>query len=253
MTIYTNDDLYQIILDRLRKDRKGSINAEEFESFLNTRSIDYFNQQMGVEGVSKKNQESLVPFLTTFEFLAVTTSSHALYSIDLTAAANSIASIDNVWWSSSNTTVVGMVEVDMLTNPEINKRLGNTITAPSATSPAGYIDTDNLWVFGVTGGYLVLNYYKTPASAYFDYYADAVGNITYLTEGQSAYTLQTGEVARDGSVATESVTSASIDLEWNDIDAMNILDMVMTDIGVAQSDQNVTQASVLERQNNVRV
>ena len=45
MVLFDNNDLLQIVLDRLRKDRKGSINPEEFESLLRLRNIDYFNQQ----------------------------------------------------------------------------------------------------------------------------------------------------------------------------------------------------------------
>lgn len=71
MTNYTNNDLYQIVLDRLRKDRKGSITPEEFESFLHNRSMDYFNQQFAVEGATKLNLESLSPFMETADVVDV--------------------------------------------------------------------------------------------------------------------------------------------------------------------------------------
>lgn len=251
MTNFNLNDLYQIVLDRLRKDRKGAINPEEFESFLNNRSIDYYNQQMGVEGVSKLNQESLAPFMEMNDPLQIaSTSAEAVYWVD--TSSTDIAQLVNVWHSSSNTVFSTVTEVDMLSNPEMPSRLNNAITGPSSTDPVGYVDASKIRVYGVTTGYLLLDYYKHPTPVYFDYYTDDDGNITYLTEGQSAYTLQTGEVARDGTTAGGSVTSISVDLEWGDQDAMNILDMVMTDVGIAQNDQSVVQGSVLERQNNVK-
>jgi len=116
-----------------------------------------------------------------------------------------------------------------------------------------YIDSDRLWVdFGeVISGYVLLDYYKYPDDPYYDYYTDASGNVTYLTEGQAAYTLQAGEIARDGSTAGDAVTSASTDLEWGDQDAINILDMVVSDVSMALTDPNSFQASMLERKENI--
>ena len=264
MTNYTNDDLYQIALDRLRKDRKGSISAEEFENFLNNRSIDYFNQQLSVEGESKMNHEGLLPFLEKSDISAIT-SDLGVYYIPLTSLPTGTttttpdtgeyllyepAQLINVWYSSSYASLASITEIDMVTSVELPDRINNAITGPTIFNPIGYHDSDRIWVWGLTGGYGVLDYYRNPLSAYYDYYTDADGNITYLTDGQAAYTLLTGEVARDGSVAGAAVTSASVDLEWRDKDAMNILDMVMTDIGIAMSDEGVTQGSVLERQQN---
>lgn len=74
--------------------------------------------------------------------------------------------------------------------------------------------------------------------------------MTYLTEGQSSYTLQSGEVARDGTTAGGSVTSLSVDLEWDDDDAMQVLDMIVSDVSIALSDSDSYQASLLERKDN---
>jgi len=269
MTSYTNDDLYQILLHRIRKDRKGSISPEEFESFLNNRSMDYFNQQFRVEGTSKLNLDALSPFMVTADFVTVgQQASTGQYYFSLYAAPAlwtttadvyfytdyDIAHLINVWHTTDpeafNTT---RVRVDVLSNTELADRFGNAITGPSAAYPFCTMwDQDAYWIYGVTTGYVGLDYYRYPAATYFDYYTDTVGNITYLTDGQAAYTLTTGQIARDESVSGESVTSASVDLEWRDQDAMNILDLVISDVSIALSDPSSYQASLMERQTNVK-
>ena len=265
MNIYNNNDLYQILLDRLRKDRKGSINAEEFEAFLKNRSLDYFNQQFKVEGATKLNLDSLNPFFVYHDQLAVTTE-NAVTVAELTVLPTGtitttdaydyltyqLAHIINVWALSTVADWSDVVEVDIVTHTEYLDRLNNSITKPTALDPIGYREGDKLWLPSMSGTWVLVDYYRYPAAPYYDYYTDSSGNITYLTEGQASYTLQTGEVSRSGAVAGAGVVSASVDLEWNDQDAMNILDMVMSDASLALTSQADYQGSVLERQQNVK-
>ena len=254
------DDLYQIILKRLRKDRKGGVSPEDFEAFLRIRNMDYFNQMMGQEGMSNKNTTALSPFYQFHEADSQLNiiSASGLYLVGLAYLNYDWAEIMNVYHSASYSDLSSLTEVDLVTSAEWSERIGNAITGPSESRPIAIIgdnalnDDDNMYVSGVTTGYLVFDYYRYPVDPYFDYYVDASGNYTYLTDGQGAYTLQAGEVARDGTAAGGSVTSASQDLEWKDTDAMNILDMVYTDVVVALSDPGSYQASILERQQNVK-
>ena len=250
MVSFSNNDLYQIVLDRLRKDRKGSINPEEFESLLRLRNIDYFNQQFKVDGVSQINADSLSPFSVfnddaAINQLVVT----GTYYVDLPAG---YAHLINAFYSANSALHSTVVELDIVSGAELSDRINNAITGPSATEPIGYIADGVLWVYGYTSGYILLSYYAYPADPYFDYYTDSSGNITYLTDGQAEYTLLAGEISRSGLTAGSGVTSISEDLAWNDQDAMNILDMIMTDLGVALGDQAISETSVLERQQNVK-
>ena len=276
MTSYTNDDLYQICLNRLRKDRRGSINPEEFESFLRYRNLDYFNKQIGPEDMSKMNHDSLLPFLITFAQVPDATSTNGVefaylgtevigLGLNLTYE---VAHIVNVWaeYSVDGVSLATRIPVDLLSSAEYHDRFTNSITNGTATNPIAYRATYNYWNGAVyyneipvlftqgippTSYGVWLDYYRYPADPYFDYYTDANGNITYLTDGRAAYTLLTGEVARDGKVAGQAVTSASEDLKWRDQDAINIIDMVVSDISIALSDPNSFEASMLERKENI--
>ena len=82
MTNLNNGDLYNMMLDRIRKDQRGIISPEEFESFLRWRSLDKFGSLIKVEGENKLNQEALLPFYVHHDPISVT-SSNSVYYIPL--------------------------------------------------------------------------------------------------------------------------------------------------------------------------
>jgi len=247
-----------MLLDRLRKDKKGSVSAEEFESFLRYRNSDYFNLKAKSDGVGKVEEDSIKPFLVEFDPIAVGLDGEMnIYRGLLAGLTQTYGHWKGVWWTTNTVDpgdtypdISDMIYVDVVTELELQNRLANAITAPSTSDPVAYFTDTRIYVFGTVGGYLLVTYYKQPNDPYFDYYTDASGNITYLTEGQGAYTLQTGEISRSGSVAPAAVTSLSVDLEWEDYDAVNILDMIVSDVSIALSDPESFQASILERQQN---
>ena len=257
MTNFTNDDLYQMLLDRLRKDRKGSVSPEEFENFLRYRNLDYYNTKTENEGAVKMNEASLKPFIVNWSHIAVTQDAQSKrYYADLSTITN-FGQWRNVWFTTNlpNPTrpdLTGMTYVDIVTEAELPDRLSNSITGPDNSYPVGHFSVDRLDIHGLaTVGYAIVSYYRLPTNPYYDYYTDASGNITYLKESQPAYTLAVGEIARDGTTAGGAVTSESFDLEWGDYDAINILDMIVSDVSIALSDSDSFQASMLERQQNV--
>lgn len=259
MTNFNLDDLYQMLLHRLRKDRRGSISPEEWETFLRWRNLDYFNKILKAEGADKANETALKPFFIPFERMAVTLdATTGWYSSSLTGLSETLGRWANVWFTTATwdpaelaLDMTGLVEVDIVQEAELPDRLVNAITAPSATHPVGHFTYSVLYVHGIAAtGNVMMSYYKLPDDPYYDYYTDENGTVTYLTEGQSAYILQAGEIARDGSVAGEVVTSASKDIEWEDEEAIDILDMIVSDVSIALSDPGSYQASLLERKEN---
>jgi len=263
MNSFTNGDLYLMLLDRLRKDRRGSVSPEEFESFLRWRNIDYFNKMISMEGENKMNENALMPFYIPFSPLTIAQDTQTLlYYADITSITT-YGQYINVWHTTAivNPTrpaLTGIVPVDIVTNTELPDRLRNAITGPSATNPIGYFVNGTaghrLYVHGIssTTGTIVMSYYRIPEDPYFDYYSDSQGNTTYLVETSPATThvLLSGEVSRDGKTTGQTVTSASVDLDWGDDDAVNILDMIVSDVSIAMSDPNSFQASLLERKEN---
>jgi hypothetical protein len=257
MTSFNNSDLYNMLLHRLRKDRRGAISPEEFESFLRWRNLDYYNKMFKDEQRNKYNDVALKPFFIPFEAIQVALDATTTwYSASLTSLTNTLGNWDNVWFTTDVPAPVrisreNIVEVDIVSETELPDRLTNAITGPTATKPIGHFTNTELYVHGIEAvGYVFLSYYKLPDDPVYDYYVDAYGTVTYLTEGQAAYTLQAGEIAKDGSTAGQQVTSTSIDIEWEDDEAVDILDMIVSDVSVALADPGSFQASLLERKEN---
>ena len=272
MTGFDNGNLYTMLLDRLRKDKKGSISPEEFETFLRWRNLDYFNQMLETVEGSHRSQKALSVFIVSDDVITISSDDgQAVIDVDVWETGDSDAPLTqlsyrpayvlNIWYSESATDLSDKIPFDVVNQLEYRERKNNAITAPSSECPViCELGTSSeggprYLVDGVTSGYAVFDYYVSPndpygLQPYFDYYTDASGNVTYLEVNES-YTLQTGEVARDGSTSG-SVSSLSVDLSWRDNDAMNILDMIVSDVSVALSDPNSFQASLLERQQNVK-
>ena len=249
-----------MLLNRLRKDRKGSVSGEEFESFLRWRNIDYYNKMFVNESATKLNEDSLKPFMVPYEDIQVVQNAVTKYyegNLSELPAASPYGHWINLWINDQVVEpgnvydLTDMTWVDIVSETELPGRLTNAIIGPSVDYPIGHFSNTKVYIHGITSnGFAILSYYKLPTDPYYDYYVDAYGTITYLTEAQAAYTLQAGEVARDGKTAGQAVTSASIDLAWNDDDAMNILDMIVSDVSIALSDPASFQASLLEREKN---
>ena len=257
MTSFNNNDLYTMLLHRLRKDRKGAVSPEEFESFLRWRNIDYYNKMFKDESSTKYNEDALKPFLVPMEALAVSyDSTTTWYSADVTLLANDYGHWANMWFTEDVPAPVriskeNIVAVDIISETELPDRLTNAITGPSTEYPIAHFTNTALYIHGIDAvGYVMLSYYKLPTDPVFDYYTDASGNITYLTESQAAYTLLTSEISKSGLTAGSAVTSLSIDLDWGDDDALSILDMIVSDVSIALSDPASFQASMLERKEN---
>ena len=266
MNSFTNDTLYTMLLHRLRKDRKGAVSPEEFESFLRWRNVDYYNKMFKDESSTKYNEDAIRPFLVPIEAVPVTLDTQTdWYVAALTALEEDYGHWANIWFTEDTVAIASppstyarpsmtnAVHLDIVSETELPERLTNAITAPSATYPVGSLTNSNLYLHGVGAtGFAIISYYKLPTDPYFDYYTDASGNITYLedTSPVTTYLLAAGEIARDGSVAGETVNSSSEDLAWGDDDALNILDMIVSDVSIALSDPSSFQASLLERKEN---
>ena len=262
-------ELYTMALHMLRKDRKGSVTPEEFEAFAKKRNLDYFQKKLAIEGKDEGAHESLVPFMKYADTVdLVTLAGETLVILDPDAVAPlvgpsyNIAKIINAWACDDDSSYANKIRIDIVNSAEYYERLGNAITGPSNDDPIGYItnisgagDEGVMIVHGGSGfissyPYVLLDYYKWPTEPYFDYYTDANGNITYLTEDRATYTLLAGEVSRSGDTAGTGVDSVSKDFDWDDDDALAILEMIISDISIALSDSNSYQASLLERKDD---
>jgi hypothetical protein len=231
--------MFEITLALLRKDKKGAINVEEFESLLKFRSIWLFKSLLPKDGVNKVFVTALSPFLVMNDNATVTANSVPIS--DLSGTPAHIIAI------SSGASLDTRIDVDIVSPGELYERLANAVTAPSATYPISVIQSDTLQVHGATGT-IYVDYYTYPSEPYIDYYQDTSYNYVFFPTG--THTLLTGETSRTG-VTSGDITSANVELEWRDNEKMTLINLILTDLGVSLNDQAVIQSAVFERNNTL--
>jgi len=240
----TNFKMYEIILDLLGKDKKGSITIEEFESLLNFRSLWMFKQLLPLDGATKRHDEALSPFKV--EGQAITASSSLI---------NPTSSMAHFISGVVDSGSAVFKPIDIVTSGELRAREGNTITLPTVTDPVGVLYSDSavykikVYPVALASADSKIDYYKYPVNSYLDYYIDANLTYQYLTASQAEYTLLTSEVARNGSTTT--VTSATVEIEWMDAEKEILIEYILSDLGVAIADQGAYQQAMTERQTSL--
>lgn len=242
----TNNDVYKYLLSILRKSRKGNaLSPSDFTQYLQQANLELFNQEYAKFEATQRVSDSLRPFKATAT-LTVT-------ALTVTESAATLPTATDLEYSEYfhiiPTLLYGTVPVDFVTVAEYLDRKGDTLTAPSTTYPVAYIDNATQIKFdGVTSGSVTMYYIRKPDTPYFDYYVDANYEVQYLTEGQSTYTLQTGEVYRDGTTAGSGVDSISVELDWNDSDKIKVANIILGYLGVQLEDQAAYQHSNVQEQ-----
>jgi hypothetical protein len=131
------------------------------------------------------------------------------------------------------------IPIDLVTDEEWMFRRNDELTEPTTSYPIARIADDYIYVVPKEINNIFLYYLKQPDTPYFDYYTDDDYNIQYLAVS-STHVLTTSEVYRDGT-ASGTVTSISVELEWNDEDKIKILHRILAKMGVSMDEQLVAQ------------
>lgn len=132
-------------------------------------------------------------------------------------------------------------DVELLFSGEVSHRLSNYIDTPDSDFPACEIIGTNIYIYPTTITTGSLIHYRPPATPIFDFYIDAEGNIKYLAVGAN-YTLQAGEVGSAGQTSG-SVASLSSELEWDDVEKIDIVWLCLKQAGINLSRQDLYQIS----------
>jgi len=86
-----------------------------------------------------------------------------------------------------------------------------------------------------------------PSDPVFDYYIDANRNVIYLTDGQAAYELDTGEVGSAGEVSPTEVTSLSNELDYGVEFYSEFTDYLLSKLGIRGESPIVIQTAENEK------
>lgn len=156
--------------------------------------------------------------------------------------SSGIGSLPNDYFRFDSLRTSGAIEdVELLFSGEVSHRLSNYIDSPDTEFPACEIIGSSIHIYPsiISTGNLV--YYRYPAIPVFDYFIDADGNIQYLEAG-STYALQAGEIGSSGQT-NSTVTSSSIELEWDDPEKIDILWLCLKQLGINLQRQDLYAVS----------
>jgi len=237
-----NGKIWDIVHAVVKKESRGNIiKPDRFTDILQQCNAEYYNQQYEKWGLSQTSTDSMRPFVVLDETVALTTGS-ATISTGLASTYKHAIAARNA---------ANEAKIDILTPNNWNEWIGDALMTGTATYPIMTMDSTTIKVFPTTITSIKFSYLKASTDPFFDYYIDANYKVQYLTEGQTAYTLQTNEVYRTGATSG-SFTSTSVDLEWDYIDIVNIISMILEKLGVGMSAPDITQyAMALEQKQNV--
>lgn len=229
----TVSQIYTTILHQLRKESKGlAVSPDAFTDLLRVESLALFNEYYKSFEAVQEVTDALRPFKLT--------SALSFTADGQTQSGKSTLPVDYKHVSAIETTAGR--RVDIVTEEEWVERRLDSITAPSVYYPIARIAGESIFILpaGITTA--TLYYLKTPTDPFFDYYIDANGNIMPLAVG-ATYTLQAGEVYRDGTTAGLK-TSVTVELEWEDNEQIKIMEGILAKLGASMNEQLVAQLAV---------
>jgi hypothetical protein len=141
--------------------------------------------------------------------------------------------------------------VDLVEFSQFKRRQTDLLTPHPSKHPVAVIYNDTIKVYPTNISSVEFSYIKSPTIPFFDYYIDANNNVQYLTEGQSAYTLQANEVYRDGT-STGSVTSITKEPEWPESYMKDYINFLLAELGISSQNQPAYQHAQVEQQKDQR-
>ncbi len=210
------DTIYRILQDLANKnDSGGTYSPEEFEKFAIKNNLQKYMDKYREFEQSQTITDSFRRFKETS------------VGITLTAGVGDLPTD----YKHLMVAINGDYYIDEVNEIEWVKRINSSITLPSEEYPICKIYETNIQVKpnSITG--IKISYLRLPVDPYYDYYITANGKVTYLEVGEE-YTLTTGEVSRSGATSG-TITSASVELEWDYDDQIDIMMRIAQDYGIS--------------------
>jgi len=155
-------------------------------------------------------------------------------SFDITTLTNSYA-----YWLSMVTLYNGAYrEIEILTDKDLADRRTNLMAKQLEDYPAVMILGDTIKVFPTNVATAEFVFMKNPAIPVFDYYYDAALNLVYLA-ASATHLLAAGETGSAGQTAGTTVTSTTVELDWNELYHVEFCNEVLSRVGVNLKDEQI--------------
>jgi hypothetical protein len=211
----------------------GIIPPDVYNSFLEAVNITLFNQKVGE--ARKMSSDKRMPFDETISVFKSLQEFRYIQHPSFTAGSAALPPAFAYWIKMSTFYNNQQREISILNDDEFSLRR-TSLLAPKITEyPIGRLYNGNVYVLPTDIATAELIYLTQPQQPVFDYYLDSLGNVYPLSAGQR-YTLTSGQVSSTGQTSG-SVTSLTVELQWNPMYHMEFFDAVLLKVSARLQEQ----------------
>lgn len=210
----TNDDIYNYVLDVVRKEKEGnSLSIPRFNRLLQASEIEYRESQYKLYELSQEITDTLN---------VIKASSSAAISSGAIAKTN----LSNYWHLISATT--GGTNIEVLTEAEWRYRNSSALFSASSDYPYCRVKSDEIEFAGLADAVTVdFVFFQVPASAVAVYNLDGNDNLVYDS-------------------------GSSVELPYNDTDKKAIADLILQKLSVSLKETASFQFAQIQEQKDSR-
>jgi hypothetical protein len=141
-------------------------------------------------------------------------------------------------------------KVDNLTDQQFDYVAGSFIRKPTLAYPCCNFQAGVIRFLPENIQRVEFVYLRLPATPVYDYYISAEGEHIYMAPG-TTHALLAGEEYPTTGATTGTVTSLSVELEWNDTNKLDILSLVMSMLGINMREGALQQFAEMSKQTGV--
>jgi hypothetical protein len=262
-----NGDILKIINYITNKAQSGNvISPLEYPTIINSAQLSYLKRKTGVPeeykpelqvsqqepDASQKLSNDLIPFKITMsvDYDGVNTSLSPPLAIDSKGYAQlpsnfyyrTALSYRQFFNKKDAPTKVITSKIEVVNDDIWNSKLVSSIDAATEKSPIANFLNTSIRFYPIKNVNVDFSYIRYPINCVFDYYIDTYGAGIYLPQG-ATYTLKTGEEYPANPTATAGtiITSQSIEVEFGDLQKIDIISYALFYIGCNLGSETIKQ------------
>jgi hypothetical protein len=240
--ILTNDNVLKYVNYICVKENSGStLKPDQYNTIILASNVNMFNKQ--VTEAQLMALQSKMPFSETLFNMAALREFQVLENISFTTGTFDVTTLSNsfAYWGSMITLYGGSYKkIEILTVKEYAERRTNMIYKQLSEYPGALFNGDIITVLPNNIATAEFVYMKNPVQPVYDYYIDANLNYVYLAAG-TTHLLAAGETGSDGQTAGTTVTSLTIEPEWNDLYFVEFCNEVLQKVSINLTSEQLRQ------------
>ena len=218
------------------KENTGStLKPTEFNTILESVNVDLFNKLV-LDAQLYALQSKMPLSKAIYEFKALRDFRRSS-TISFTTGSYALSGLtDYGYWLAMISNYNGsMTKIDIITDDELEERRSNLLSKSLSDYPAAVINNKTIYVYPSNITSADFTYLKIPTKPVYDYYTNQYQIRIYLNPGDS-HLLTSGEIGSAGQTSGTTVTSNTVELEYNQLYHIDFAVQILQRVGVNLKD-----------------